>query len=167
MLPRIYATICKISCNITHAEKKERMLTHSLFFLGAERGICCALKVVLRGSMHAFMPALKNLPLAIFLRLVQILITIDFRQNFLRGNNFAREYRPKLLSQFRVWSVKRKLRAKERCIFLQKKIEQKPDNFSFWRREEESNLRNLLQFARFPSVCLKPLDHLCKMAITP
>ena len=39
---------------------------------------------------------------------------------FLRGNNFAREYRPKLLSQFRVWSVKRKLPAKERCFFCKK-----------------------------------------------
>src|SRR5437868_1047448 len=29
-----------------------------------------------------------------------------------------------------------------------------------WRRERDSNPRNLLQFVRFPGVCLKPLGHL-------
>ena len=33
VLPRILATIFEISCNTAYAEKKERMLTHSLFFL--------------------------------------------------------------------------------------------------------------------------------------
>ena len=29
-----------------------------------------------------------------------------------------------------------------------------------WRRERDSNPRNGLTFARFPSVCLRPLNHL-------
>ena len=131
------ATFFTLSSNPNKQTKKSLSV-----FLAGVAGFAPLCGLFFAGRCSLSRTALKNLPLATFFTLS----SNPNKQNisdkaFLRSNFFAREYRPKLLSQFRVWSVRRKLRAKKRCIFLHKKIELKARQFPLWLGWQDLNLR--------------------------
>ena len=49
-------------------------------------------------------------------------------------------------------------------LYYKKNLNREFDSGSFWRREGDSNPRYAFTYARFPSVCLKPLNHLSNFA---
>ena len=120
------------------------MLTHSLFFLGAERRICSASKETLCGSMLAFTPALKNLPLATFFTLSSNLNNITFPTKFFFEATTSHESTDRnCLANFAFGRYKGNCGRKSDVFFLQKKIEPKARQFPLWRRERDLNPRYL------------------------